>query len=173
MARQKFPKEKVYTLLSSGPVVLITSSLAGRPNVMPIAWTIMLDFDPPLLACCIGDQSYTFEIVKKTGEFAINIPTVKLARQVYGAGQVSGKKVNKFKKFGLTIIPASKIKAPLIKECYANLECKVVDASLMNKYNLFIVKVVEAWVDKGKGWPKTLHHISGNKFLVASRILTV
>jgi flavin reductase (DIM6/NTAB) family NADH-FMN oxidoreductase RutF len=171
--KQKYPLSKVYTLLGSGPVVLISSSLKGKFNVMPIAWTTMIDFEPPIVGCCIGDHSYTFQIVKKTKEFVINIPTAKLIKQVYGCGQVSGKKVDKFKKYGLTPLPASKVKAPLIKECYANLECKVVDSRMAEKYNLFIVKVVAAWVERGIKHPKTLHHISGNRFLVAGETVKV
>jgi len=169
--KQKFPLAKVYTLLGSGPVVLISSSLKGKPNVMPIAWTTMIDFEPPIIGCCVGDQSYTFQIVKKTKEFVINIPTVKLIKQVYGCGQVSGKKVDKFKKFKLTPIPASKVKAPLVKECFANLECKVIDARMVDQYNLFIVKVVAAWIDRGVKQPKTLHHISGNRFILGGKVV--
>ena len=170
--KQKYPLAKVYTLLSSGPVVFITSSLKGRPNVMPISWLMMLDFEPPLVGVCLGDQSYTYQIVKKTKELVINIPTVKLIKEVCGAGDVSGKKVDKFKKFGLTPLPASKVKASLIKECFANLECKVVDMKMAEKYNLFIVKVVAAWMDKGIKNPQTLHHISGNRFILGGKLVT-
>ena len=171
MIKQKYSLAKVYTLLGSGPVVLISSSLKGKPNVMPISWHMMIDFEPPIVGCCIGDQSYTFQIVKKTKEFVINIPTAKLIKQVYGCGQVSGKKVDKFKKFKLTPIPASKVKAPLVKECFANLECKVVDTRMIEQYNLFIIKVVAAWIDRGIKHPKTLHHISGNQFILGGKVV--
>jgi len=138
---------------------------------MPIAWTTMLDFEPPIIGCCIGDQSYTFQIVKKTKEFVINIPTMELLKQVYGCGQVSGKSVDKFKKFKLTTVPAKRVSAPLIDECYINLECKVIDNSMVNKYNLFIVKVVAAWINKGVHNPKTLHHISGNRFILGGSVV--
>lgn len=171
MAKQKFPLSKVYTLIESGPVVLISSSLKGRPNVMPISWKTMLDFDPPIIGCCIGDHSHTFQIVKRTKEFIINIPTVKLLKKVMACGGVSGRKVDKFKKFGLTATRASKVKAPLIKECYASLECKVVDTSKAKKYNLFIVKVVAAWVDNKVKRPKTLHHIGGKYFMLGGKVI--
>lgn len=170
MTKQKFPLEKAYTLMGSGPVVLITSNLNGKGNVMPIAWTTMLDFDPPIVGCCIGDQSYTFEIVNLTGRFAINIPTVEIADKVMGSGKTSGKNVDKFVKFGFTVRPASKIDVPLIEECYASLECRVVDASLVEKYNFFIAQILEAWVDKGVKNPKTLHHITGRKFILGGNV---
>jgi len=164
--KQQYPLAKVYQLLGSGPTVLISSSFKGQPNVMTIAWTTMLDFAPPVIGCCIGDHSYTFQVVKKTKEFVINIPEAKLAKKVVACGSVSGKKVDKFKKIGLTPLPASKVKAPLVGECFANLECKVVDTRLVDKYNLFIVKVVAAWLDKGAEKSPTLHHVTGSRFKI-------
>jgi flavin reductase (DIM6/NTAB) family NADH-FMN oxidoreductase RutF len=164
--KQKFPLSKVYQLLGSGPVVLISSSLSGKPNVMTIAWTTMLDFDPPVVGCCIGDHSYTFQVVKKTGELVINIPGAGLKNKVIACGSVSGRKTDKFKKVGLTPLPAAKVKAPLVKECFANLECKVVDSKLVDKYNLFIVKVVAAWMDSGAERTPTLHHVTGQRFKI-------
>jgi len=169
MKKRAFPLEKVYRLLGSGPVVLISSLRDQAPNIMPIAWTIPLDFDPPLVGCCIGDHSYTFATVKKSRELVINIPTVDLVKKVYACGKCSGRQVDKFRSFGLTQRPASKVKAPLIEECYANLECRVVDMSQIKKYNLFIVEVVAAHVAPTKKPPKTLHHITGKRFMVGGR----
>ncbi len=100
--KKKLSLSKVYSYLESGPVVLITSSLKGRPNVMPISWLTMLDFEPPLVGCVFGGQSYTSEIIKKTKEFAINIPTVEMAKKIVGMGHTTGKKIDKFaeKSFG-------------------------------------------------------------------------
>jgi flavin reductase (DIM6/NTAB) family NADH-FMN oxidoreductase RutF len=165
----KFPLAKVYSLLESGPVVMIASSLKGRNNVMTMSWLTPLDFDPPLIGCVIGRQSWTSEIIKKTKELTINIPTVEIAKKAVACGNVSGKKVDKFKKFGLTARPASKIKAPLIDECYLSIECKVVDTGMAKKYDMFVVKGVAAWIRPAKGLPKTIHHIGGPNFLIASR----
>jgi flavin reductase (DIM6/NTAB) family NADH-FMN oxidoreductase RutF len=164
--KTKYPLAKVYQLLGSGPTVLISSSRQGKPNVMTIAWLTPLDFEPPIIGCCIGDHSYTFQVVKKTKEFVINIPAARLKKKVIACGSVSGRKVDKFKKVGLTPLPASKVKAPLVKECFINLECKVVDSRLVDKYNLFIVKVVAAWMDKGAEKTPTLHHVTGSRFKI-------
>ena len=77
----------------------------------------------------------------------LNIPTIELAAQVVGCGNAWGAQVDKFAKFGLTQAPASLIGAPLIAECYANLECRVVDARMKNRYNFFVLEVVKAWTD--------------------------
>lgn len=172
MKKQTFPLDRVYTLLGCGPTVLISSALKGKANVMPVAWATMLDFDPPLVACCIGAHSYTQQVIRKTKEFVINIPDPKLIKTVYACGQVTGKKVDKFKKWSLIALPASAVKAPLIAQCPANLECKVADTSLIKQYDLIVAQVVAAWIDKGCRYPKTLHHITGKKFFGQGKMLS-
>lgn len=169
--KKSFPLSKVYTLLGSGPTVLISSKLAGRPNVMPIAWLTPIDFNPPIIGCCIGSHSYTHEIVKKTREFVINIPSSDMAKEVLACGHATGRKIDKFAKTGLTPVKASKVAAPIIDECFVNLECKVTDTSLIKKYDLFVAEVVAAWIRPSKKMPKTLHHITGNKFIVSGKII--
>jgi flavin reductase (DIM6/NTAB) family NADH-FMN oxidoreductase RutF len=98
----------------------------------------------------------------------INIPTLELAKQVVGIGNCSGLTVDKFAKFGLTPVDASRVEAPLIAECYASLECRVADSRLVNRYNFFILEVVQAWVDTAIKQPQTLHHRGNGVFAVAS-----
>lgn len=178
----KVPLDKAYRLLNFGPTVLVTSSLKGKPNVMPVAWNMPIDFDPCKIAICIGDGSYTFQIVKKTKEFVINIPPASLVKKVFKCGRVSGKKVDKFTKFGLTPVPALKVAPPLIKECFGHLECKVIDDSMVDKYNIFIAKVVACLVEKGaldkfvrvdKKAFKTLHHLTGEYFFMPGKVIKV
>jgi flavin reductase (DIM6/NTAB) family NADH-FMN oxidoreductase RutF len=99
----------------------------------------------------------------------IAIPTVEIAAKVVKVGNCSGRTVDKFKKFGLTALPASRVKAPLIGECYANLECKVVDAAMVNKYNFFVLEVKKAWIDPARKDPRTIHHMGKGIFMVAGK----
>ena len=78
----------------------------------------------------------------------------------------SGAKIDKFKKFGLTPNPAVKVGAPLIDECYANLECLVVDTKMVDKYSLFILEVVKAWINPAAKNPQTIHHLGKGNFMV-------
>ena len=172
MTKLAYPLNRVYELLGCGPTVLITSASKDKPNIMPIAWTTLVDFDPPVVACCIGSQSRTYQIIKKAKEFVINIPEPKLLKKVYACGHTSGATCDKFSKFSLTPLPSSEVKPPLIAECPINLESKVIDSSLSGKYDLFIAEVVAAWIDKGCTFPKTLHHIAGKKFFVQGRIIS-
>ena len=157
MPKTVLPLARVYALLEPGPVVLLTTAANGRSNVMTMSWHTMIDFEPPLVGCVVSDRDYSFRALRATGECAINIPTVELARAVVGCGNTSGRDTDKFAAFGLTPRKASRIAAPLIAECYANLECRVVDTRLVRRYDLFIVEVVRAWHDRSVKNAKTRH----------------
>jgi flavin reductase (DIM6/NTAB) family NADH-FMN oxidoreductase RutF len=171
MKKKSYPLAKVYGLLETGPVVMITTARKGRPNIMTQSWHTMIEFEPPQIACVIGNGSYSFESLRSTRECVINIPTVELAKQAVGCGNTSGRRLDKFKAFGLTPMEASTVKAPLIGECYANLECKVIDSSMANKYLLFILEVQKAWIDPSVKEPRTIHHRGKGFFMVAGKTI--
>jgi len=171
MVKKSYPLSKVYGLLEPGPVVLVTTAREGRANIMPMSWHTMMEFEPPIVGCVISNRNYTFDIVKKTKNCVINIPTVELAKKVVACGNISGRDFDKFRAFGLTQVPASLVAAPLIGECYANLECRVVDTRMVNKYNFFVLEVVKAWVDPAMKNPRTLHHQGRGAFRVADDII--
>jgi flavin reductase (DIM6/NTAB) family NADH-FMN oxidoreductase RutF len=167
MSRRSFPLSKVYTLLEPGPVVLVTTARSGRPNVMAMSWHTMLEFEPPLVGCVISNRNSSFGMLRETGECVIGIPTVEIAQKVVGVGNSSGADMDKFEKFGLTPRPASKVGAPLIEECYANLECRVADTGMVEAYCLFVLEVVKAWIDPAVKEPRTVHHLGQGSFMVA------
>lgn len=169
MKKRALSLDKVYALLEPGPVVLLTTSVRGRPNVMTMSWHTMLDFEPPLVGCVVSDRNHSFAALKATRECVINIPTAKLARQVVRCGNTSGAKVDKFKTFRLTPEAAARVKAPLVKECYASLECRVVDTRMVAKYCLFVLEALQAWIDPAVKNPRTLHHLGWGEFMVAGR----
>ena len=171
MAKTSLPLSQVYRLIEPGPVVMVTTASGRRPNIMTMSWHMMIDFEPPILACVISDRGYTFDILKKTKECVINIPTVELAKKVVACGNTSGRDTDKFKEFGLTPCTAACVHAPLIDECYANLECRVVDETMVAKYNLFILEVLKAWIDPLKKQPKTLHHLGFGAFMIAGETI--
>ena len=173
MSKRSLPLSKVYRLLEPGPVVLLTSCLKGSPNIMTMSWHTMMEFEPPLIGCVISNQNHSFNTVKATKECVISIPTVELAEKVVACGNCSGRKTDKFKAFGFTPIPASYVKAPLLKECYANLECKIVDLKMVPKYCFFIMEVVKAWVDPVKKAPRTIHHLGQGEFSVDGKRIKI
>lgn len=167
------PLSKVYALIEPGPVVLLSTARKGRPNVMTMSWHMMLEFEPPLIACICSGNNYSFEALRATGECVIAIPSRKLASKVVNVGNCSGADTDKFKAFKLTPVPAAQVKAPLIAECFANLECKVVDRRMINNYNMFILEVVRACRDPKQKNPKTIHHHGYGKFAVDGPMITL
>ena len=171
MAKKSLPLSGVYRLLEPGPVVLVTTSYKGRANVMTMSWHTMMEFEPPLVGCVLSGRNYSFDALVKTKQCVLNIPTADLAQKVVKVGNSSGRKLDKFKAFGLTSLPASQVAPPLIAECYASLECRVADTRMVNKYNFFVLEVVKAWVDPVQKNPRTLHHQGRGSFRVAGEVL--
>jgi flavin reductase (DIM6/NTAB) family NADH-FMN oxidoreductase RutF len=167
MTKRPLPLSQVYRLLEPGPVVLVGTAHHGRKNVMPMSWHTMMEFVPPLVGCVISGRNHTFGMLEATRECTLNIPTVELARKVVACGNSSGGKVDKFKAFGLTPVPASEVKAPLIGECYVNLECRVADRRWVDDYNFFVLEVVKAWIAPSKKPRRTIHHEGKGVFMVA------
>jgi flavin reductase (DIM6/NTAB) family NADH-FMN oxidoreductase RutF len=171
MPKKAFPLSRVYGLLEPGPVVLVTTVRKGRPNVMTMSWHTMLEFEPPLVGCVISNRNYSFGALKATRECVINIPTMELAEKVVGCGNTSGANTDKFETFCLTPKTASRVKAPLIEECYANLECRVIDTRMVPKYCLFVIEVLKAWIDPAVKNPRTIHHFGMGRFMVAGETI--
>jgi flavin reductase (DIM6/NTAB) family NADH-FMN oxidoreductase RutF len=167
------PLAKVYQLIEPGPVVLVTTADKGRANVMTMSWHMMVDFEPPLIACIVSQADYSFTALRRTKECVIAIPARRLASKVVKIGNSSGSDIDKFAAFKLTKLPAEQVKAPLVAECFANLECKVRDTKLVNAYNLFILEVVQAWIDPKQKNPKTIHHQGYGKFVVDGQSITL
>jgi flavin reductase (DIM6/NTAB) family NADH-FMN oxidoreductase RutF len=157
--------------LEPGPVVLLTTARRGRANVMAMSWHTMMEFEPPLVGCVISNRNYSFDRLKATKQCVIAIPTVELAKKVVACGNSSGRKVDKFAAFGLTPVPATCVAAPLIEECYANLECRISDGRMISKYNFFVLEVLKAWVDPSRRDPRTIHHRGMGVFMVAGRTI--
>jgi flavin reductase (DIM6/NTAB) family NADH-FMN oxidoreductase RutF len=165
--KRSLPLGRVYGLLEPGPVVLLTTAAGGRRDVMTMSWHTMLEFEPPLVGCVVSDRNWSYGLLAESGECAINLPTATLAQQVVGVGNRTGRRGDKFAAFGLTPVPASTVAAPLVAECFANLECRVVDTTLVERYGFFVLEVVKAWIDPAVQQPQTLHHRGMGRFMVA------
>jgi flavin reductase (DIM6/NTAB) family NADH-FMN oxidoreductase RutF len=165
------PLSKVYQLLEPGPVVLLTTAHKGRANVMTMSWHMMVEFTPPLVACVVSNANLSFAALRATKECVIAIPAVEMAPKVVGIGNCSGRHVDKFERFGLTPLPSENVTPPLVAECFANLECRVVDTHLANKFNLFVLEVLKAWTDPAQKHPKTIHHHGYGRFAVDGEII--
>ena len=156
--KHDFPVAYVRKYLEPGPIVLISSAYRGKTNLMTLGWQTVMEFSPSLVGCMISDGNHSFEMIRRSRECVINVPTVDLAKPVVQIGNCSGDAVDKFAKFGLTPEPAAVVKAQLVRECVANFECRLADARMVNRYNFFIFEVVKAHVARSPAYPNTLHY---------------
>jgi flavin reductase (DIM6/NTAB) family NADH-FMN oxidoreductase RutF len=171
--KRDYPVSKIRRFLEPGPIVLVSSLWKGEMNIMTMGWHTVMEFSPSLVGCMISGANHSFEMIKKSKECVINIPTLELAQQVVGIGNCSGKTVDKFQEFELTPEPGTLIRAPLIKECFANFECRIVDSKLVKKYNFFIFEVLKAHVPKTPKYPKTIHYTGDGIFMVSGERISL
>lgn len=165
---RKMPISKAFTLIEPGPVVLVTTHDGTRNNVMTISWTMVMDFTP-VFAITTGPWNYSYTALRKTRECVIAIPTVDMLDKVVGVGTCSGADTDKFTKFGLTPLKGKVVNAPLIKECLANIECRVVD--IIRKHNIVVLEGVAAYVDNLRKEKRTVHAVGDGTFIVDGRKL--
>ena len=166
-SKKDFPVSNVRQLLEPGPIVLVSSAWKGKDNIMTMGWHTVMEFSPSLIGCVIADNNVSFEMIRKSRECVINVPTADLVDKVVGIGNCSGDEVDKFKEFCLTPVPGAKVAAPLIRECFANLECRIADARLVKVYNFFILEVLKAHVATTPKYPRTLHYRGKGIFITS------
>lgn len=138
---------KAFTLMESGPVVLVTTHDGQKDNIMTISWTMVMDFTP-VFAITTGEWNHSFAALRKNRECVIAIPTVDMLDKVVGIGTCSGADTDKFAKFKLTPLQGKFVTSPLIKECLANIECKVID--IVKKHNIVVLEAVAAYIDTAR-----------------------
>jgi flavin reductase (DIM6/NTAB) family NADH-FMN oxidoreductase RutF len=165
---RKIPLSKAFTLMEPGPVVLVTTHDGARANIMTISWTLVMDFTP-VFAITTGAWNHSFAALRKTRECVIAIPTVDLLDKVVGIGTCSGTDTDKFAKFGFTAVPARHVKPPRIRECLANIECRVTD--ILPKHDLVVLQGVAAYVDTTRKERRMLHAVGDGTFIADGRKL--
>ncbi len=171
--KKAFPLSKIRRFLEPGPIVLVSSAWKKESNIMTMGWHMMMQFSPALFGCYIWDGNHSFEMIRRSKECVINVPTADLIDELVGIGNTSGRDVDKFKRFKLTPVPGSEVNAPLIEECYANFECRLADSKLISKYGVFIWEVVKAHVATSPKYPETLHYRGDGVFMLAGRTINL
>lgn len=165
--KKDFPVSDIRRFLEPGPVVLVSSAWKGERNVMTMGWHMVMGFEPSLVGCYVWDANHSFEMIRRSRECVINLPTVDLAKTAVAVGNCSGRSVDKFEAFGLTASPAAEVGAPLVDECYANFECRLYDGSMARKHGLFVFKVVKAHARTSPKFPKTFHYRGGGLLMLS------
>ena len=165
--KQHFDPANVRRLLEPGPVVLVSSALNGHTNIMTMGWHMMIGFSPALFGCYIDESNHSYDMVTRSKECVINLPTADLLEQVIGIGNCSGADTDKFKLFNLTPEAATDVAAPMIAECYASFECRLADAHPNPNHPLFVWQVLRAHVAKSPKLPQTLHYRGDGEFMIS------
>ncbi len=143
MVRRLCDETDARRLLNPGPVAIVTTSWRGMTNAAPIAWTVPLSMDPPLVGCVIHPHRHTADMIRFSEEFAINIPGPSLLKQTAFLGSQTGLNTNKLEASGLELFNGLKFDAPLIEDCLAWIECGLRDVIRIGDHTMFVGLVVK------------------------------
>jgi len=173
------PSPNAYKMLNPGAVALISVGDGKTDNLFSVTWNMPVRRDPGMVAILSGKRHYSYPFIERTGEFGVNIPHGGIVDAVLGCGRTTGSKVpDKFARFGLTRQPAEKIKAPLVAEAVANVECRLCQVIDLGQSSLLIAQILAAQASpehfKDGEWCfdnglALLHHLGGDRFAVSER----
>ena len=173
--------DRANRLINHGPVILVTSRYKEYKNIITLAWQTPVSHKPKLVAICIHKKHFSHQLIEKSKEFVINVPNRALLKQVHFCGTRSGRDVDKFKECGFTELEAKFVKAPLIAECIAHLECRVKKIYPGGDHSIFLGQVLRALADSdifdGKILrmdrlrAQTLHHLGEDLYMVSGQLL--
>ena len=131
------------------PAVMVSCAAEGyQPNIITISWIGIVNSEPPMLSISVTPQRFSYNIIKKSGEFVVNLTSENNLKVVDFCGTKSGCDVDKFETLNLTPLKASKVSAPLIKECPINLECKIRQSSILGTHEMFVAEIVSMHIDE-------------------------
>jgi flavin reductase (DIM6/NTAB) family NADH-FMN oxidoreductase RutF len=145
---KKTPLDSAGLLFPTIATVATCVDANGKLNIITLGWAMKTSADPPMVAISVKPSRYSHDLIGDSGEFVLSIPTIDIVEEIHFCGRKSGRNVDKFKETRLTPLQAEKINAPLIKECPANLECKVVSQLTTGDHTIYVGEVVAAHVDE-------------------------
>ncbi len=159
----EYPISDVHRLIEPGPVVMVSTFDGRRANLMTNGFNMPIAHGA-LIGLVIGPWDHSYDALRDTGECVVSIPSIDLAERVVAVGNTSGRETDKWQRFGLTPAPAAVVRAPLVAECFANIECTVADDRLVDDYNLWILRGERAWFDAGRRGAGEFHHRGDGTF---------
>ncbi|MCX7995822.1 MAG: flavin reductase family protein [candidate division WOR-3 bacterium] len=175
--KKEVPVSKANRLINSGNVIMVTSHYKDKSNIITIAWQTPVSIKPPALAIAVGKERFSLELIKKSGEFIVNIPNWDLLEPMLFCGTHSGRDIDKFKETKLTPEKAEKlIKTPRIKECIGSIECSVIDSIEVGDHIIFFGEILYAEAEedlfKDGVWDtaraELIYHCGGTCFMKSS-----
>ena len=145
MPRQNW---KGSVLIAPVPPTMVTSAYEDKRNVFTVAWTGVLNTQPPKTYISVRPERYSYDLIKNSGEFVINLTTTGMVKNADRCGTYSGKNVDKFKKYSIETVEAEHVGAPILKDSPVALECKVTDIIEMGTHHMFVADIVGVSVDE-------------------------
>lgn len=176
MPKRSLDVRRVTRLVNHGPTVLASCRHGGRSNLITLAWATPVSIDPPMVAVAVAPARFSHDLIAGSREFVLNVPGPHLLSAVWHCGTVSGRDEDKFEGAGLTEARAAVVGAPLVAECFAHIECRVVKAPTAGDHTVFVGEAVAASVEEAAfdGHLRleepydTLHHLGGPRFLTSA-----
>ena len=176
MAKRALDVARMARLVNHGPTVLASCRHESECNIVTLAWVTPVSINPPMLAIAVAPARFSHELIARSKEFVVNVPGPCLLDAVWYCGTKSGRDGDKFEGAGLTREDGAEVAAPLVAECFAHVECRVVDAPTVGDHTLFVGEAVAARVESGAfgehlrltGRYQTLHHLGGHEFLTSA-----
>ncbi len=179
--KEEIPTWRASRLLTAGPVVLVTAKYRDRTNIMPAVWVSPLSQYPPLIGVAVHPSRYTHDLIRRSGQFALNIPPRPLAEAVHKTGQLSGNDdADKWPLGPFTMAEPKQTEVPLIEECLAWIECGVIESFNVGDHTLFVGEILVARVEKAafdETWLlpdeelKPVHALGGDRYAVLQEII--
>lgn len=166
----EYPLDRVHRLFEPGPIVLVSTAVNGRANLMTNGFNMPVRH-ASTLALVLGEWDHSFEALRETGECVIGVPGRELLEKVVDIGNVSGVDVDKWGRFGLTPVPGESVSPPLVGECFANVECTVADDRLVGEYDLWLLRIERAWIAPDAGPALEVHHRGDGTFSTNGEII--
>ncbi|EKD82979.1 MAG: flavin reductase protein [uncultured bacterium] len=137
------------TILAPVPAVMVTcKGNEGRPNIITIAWVGTVCSEPPMLSISVRPERYSYQLIKETGEFVVNLADRQTAKATDLCGVISGRDHDKFHETGLSIGRSTTLKTPIIMECPINIECKVEKELALGSHNMFIARITAVQISQ-------------------------
>ena len=157
--------DKVYGYFEQGSTILVITRDSARANLMAASYHMMLD-ESGIIAVGIGAWDHSYETLLKTKECVLAIPAAGLLETTVKIGNCSGRDTDKFKKFGLTAVPAVSVKPPLLGEALINTECAFVDDDITKRYNAVVLRIKKAWLNTAITDRRLFHHNGNGIFTI-------
>lgn len=162
------------------PVVMVSmADKQGNANIITVAWAGTICTNPPMVSISVRPERYSYNILKETGEFVLNLTTRELAFATDYCGVKSGRDVDKFREMKLTKVPGQEVKAPLIGESPVNIECRVVEVKALGSHDMFLAEVAavhadEKYMDEKQKfhleWAEPVVYSHGNYFTCGEQV---